>query len=211
MAMSKEPVQYILGDRLSVPQSRIHRQFVENLLENDTSNNTAVFDHSGNKMTYESLNTRANRMARKLAACYPVSTKGPHVSVIGILMSPSVDCVLAILAVIKTGAAYLPMDPNLPPSRIQYMTDVTTTGIVISDTRMDFKLNAQVITLDYLKTECESSSLETSNLNVEEELGGSKTNSSPLALFFTSGTTGKPKPVVITHQNVTNATRWFER
>ena len=79
-------------------------------------------------VSYAELNARANRLAHHL--------RGLGVSrgdAVGILLERSVDLVIAVVGVLKTGAAYLPLDPALPADRLGYMMDESGAEVVVSD------------------------------------------------------------------------------
>ncbi|MBO3751473.1 amino acid adenylation domain-containing protein, partial [Streptosporangiaceae bacterium NEAU-GS5] len=146
-----------------------------------TPDAVAVGDH-----TYEELNARANRLAHKLVAA------GARPGAIVALSLPRTpDLVTALLAVLKAGAAYLPLDPSYPRDRIDYM---------IADAEP-----VCVVDLGWL----------------EDDLGDWPDHDPQRALYpddaayviYTSGSTGRPKGVIVTHHNVIrlmSATdRWF--
>ncbi len=141
-------------------------------------------------MTYRELDEAANRLAHLLAA----DGAGPGESV-ALLFSRSAQAIVAILAVLKTGAAYLPIDPAAPVSRINFMLGdaapvaaVTTGGL---RSRLDGS-DARVIDIE------------------DPRIAGCPDTALPAPaadgvayLIYTSGTTGVPKGVAVTHQNVT--------
>ncbi len=145
---------------------------------------------TGVSMTYRELDEAANRLAHLLAA----EGAGPGQSV-ALLFSRSAQAIVAILAVLKTGAAYLPVDPAAPVARIGFMVGdavpvaaVTTGGL---RSRLD-GCDVRVIDIE------------------DPRIGGCPDTALPVPaadgvayLIYTSGTTGVPKGVAVTHQNVT--------
>ncbi|MCP4146358.1 MAG: AMP-binding protein, partial [bacterium] len=93
----------------------IHRQFEEKAAE--VPDNIAVH-FEGKTLTYQQLNQRANRLARLLRKNGVTSE-----SVVGILMDRSLDMLVGLMAILKSGGAYLPIDPGLPEDRITYMLE----------------------------------------------------------------------------------------
>ncbi|WP_156734818.1 amino acid adenylation domain-containing protein, partial [Mycobacterium sp. E183] len=144
----------------------------------------------GGSWTYGELDEASNRLARLLVEY----GAGPG-ECVGLLAERSARAVVAILAVLKTGAAYLPIDPALPAARIEFMlTDaapiaaVTTAGV---RSRLDGS-GVAVIDLDTAAVagQCADPLPAPSSANVAY-------------IIYTSGTTGTPKGVAVTHHNVT--------
>ncbi|AJE54258.1 plipastatin synthase (plasmid) [Paenibacillus polymyxa] len=140
-------------------------------------------------ISYGALNERANQLAHTLRK----HQVGPG-QIVGILAERSISMVTAILAVLKAGAAYMPIDPDYPQDRIQYMIrDSEITTLIVQRAELqpnDF--SGLLINLE----DAENYNENTSNL--------AHVNSpSDLAyIIYTSGSTGKPKGVMIEHRNV---------
>nr|WP_253835268.1 non-ribosomal peptide synthase/polyketide synthase [Actinokineospora globicatena] len=125
-------------------------------------------------LTYAELDAAANRVAHLLH-----SLGARPEQVVALLMPRSIDLVVAQLAVLKAGAAYLPIDPNYPAERIAFMLD-----------------DAQpVITLDALP---DAGSFPDTAPEVATAVD------SPAYVIYTSGSTGRPKGVVVTHRGLAN-------
>ena len=145
----------------------------------------------GRSMTYRELDEAANRLAHLLAG----QGAGPG-QCVALLFNRSVEAVVAILAVLKAGAAYLPLDPGLPSARIGFMladaapvAALTTTG-----------LRPQLAEYDLLVIDVEDPA-------IDSQAGTAPPGPLPddiAYLIYTSGTTGIPKGVAITHHNVTD-------
>ena len=128
-------------------------------------------------LTYREFNEEANRIAHGLIE------KGIGKGDIVGLMLPRKSCLLAALfGILKTGAAYLPIDMELPKERIEYMCQDTNAKFVVSEENIESLLNTE----------------KTSNPNVE------MTNESLCYCIYTSGSTGQPKGVMARHRNVVN-------
>ena len=140
--------------------------------------------------TYRELEEAANRLAHLLAA----HGAGPGQSV-ALLFSRSAEAIVAILAVLKTGAAYLPIDPAAPAARIEFMV---SDGAPIA-----------VLTTAALADRLDGSGLAVIDINdapVATQPGTALPAPAPddiAYIIYTSGTTGVPKGVAITHHNVT--------
>ncbi|KAL4756294.1 N-(5-amino-5-carboxypentanoyl)-L-cysteinyl-D-valine synthase [Aspergillus foveolatus] len=150
------------------------------------------------KLTYRQLNERANRMAHQLNA--EISPK-PN-SVIALVMDKSEHMITSILAVWKTGGAYVPIDPEYPDDRIRYILKDTCAIAVISDTCYLARIRALA---------GENVDLYPSDISTRPDSRWSVSNSPPSSkstdlayIIYTSGTTGKPKGVMVEHHGVVN-------
>lgn len=142
-------------------------------------------------ITYTELNNRANQVAfslRKLGV-------QPN-AVVGLLMEKSINMIVGIMGVIKSGAAYLPLDVHYPTERIEYQLSDSQVQLLITD-KCTIPLNTYTGTLHEIS--CLVNLGETSNDRHIENL-----NSPDDAVYviYTSGSTGKPKGVVIEHRNL---------
>lgn len=106
-------------------------------------------------------------------------------SFIGIVMSHGIEMIAAMLAVLKSGAAYVPAEPTLPKKRIDYMMARAGVSFVITD--------------GYF-----------TGLPQAESFADRSTSGSPVYVLYTSGTTGKPKGVVVRNSSVVNYAEAFE-
>ncbi len=140
--------------------------------------------------TYREVEEAANRLAHLLAA----QGAGPGACV-GLLLPRSAEAVVAILAVLKTGAAYLPIDPGLPDTRIEFLLVDAAPIAVLTTTGLRRRLDGQ----DLLVLDVEDPRVQT-----YPGTGLPAPGADDLAyLIYTSGTTGVPKGVAVTHYNVT--------
>ena len=145
-------------------------------------------------LTYQELNQKANQLARFLSE----GSVGLE-DVVGICMERSPEMIIAMLAVLKSGAAYVPIDPAYPADRIAYMIEDSALKVVLTQDALSplIKLaDDQVIRVDGQWNEIEQYSAE--NLNRSMDAGN-------LAyLIYTSGSTGKPKGTMLTHRGACN-------
>ncbi|MGW0771988.1 amino acid adenylation domain-containing protein, partial [Streptomyces sp. NPDC002676] len=166
----------------------------------------AAVIHDDVTVSYAELNARANRLARLLVE----RGAGPE-RIVALALPRSVEQVVAVYAVVKAGAAYLPVDPEYPADRIAYMLDdarpvcvLTTTdtlhllpeslpAVVVDDPAFMTGLNA------YADTDL-SDADRSSALLLEH----------PAYVIYTSGSTGRPKGVMIPHDAIVNRLAWMQ-
>nr|UTS84107.1 NRPS [Streptomyces sp.] len=159
------------------------------------------------ELTYRQLNEQANRLARHLVAEHKA---GPE-QLVGIAMERSAEMVIALLAVLKTGAAYLPIDPDYPADRIAYMLTDAAPTTVITTTNITHHLPAIQETphllLDNLQPELAKHS---SHDLTDQERTTPLLPQHPAYVIYTSGSTGRPKGVAVAHAGVTNWLLWMQ-
>jgi len=149
-------------------------------------------------LTYRQLDEKASRLAGVLrtAGIQPDN-------IVGIMLERSLEIPLAILAVLKAGGAYMPIDPEFPQGRIKYMLADSSTAALVTDSSLskvsEVSKGIEVIELDKIKKK-------------GEHLPTHPLTDSPTQLcyvIYTSGTTGKPKGVLLQHKNLVNYVHWF--
>jgi amino acid adenylation domain-containing protein len=144
-------------------------------------------------LTFAELNQAANRLAHRLL------TQGVRPGArIGILIERSVDWLVAILGIWKCGAAYVPVDPSWPDSRInKVVSDAQLTLLLVDSTNN----RPDALTLHDCDRRLVSSGEEGGN---DHNLAGAVRPSSSAYLIYTSGSTGDPKGVVVEHHSLSN-------
>ncbi|MBE9243194.1 amino acid adenylation domain-containing protein [Microcystis aeruginosa LEGE 00239] len=167
----------------------IHQLFEEQVKR--TPDGVAVVC-SEQKLTYNELNCRANQLAHYLQK---LGVKPDEL--VGICLERSLDMIVGLLAILKVGGAYVPIDPDYPQERISFMLQDTQVKILLTcESLQNFLPNHQaiVVCLDKDWQQINQASLE--NLN-------STVSADNLAyVIYTSGSTGIPKGVIVTHQAV---------
>lgn len=175
----------------------LHRLF-ENTVEKYRENIAVLFN--GETITYSDLNKKANRLARYLRS----SGLGAY-DLAGIFLSRTPDMYIAMLGILKTGAAYIPIDPKYPAERVQFILKDCNAKILISTSDKTDKLtgiSCQRVLLD--KDQKKIDVLPTFNLPESEII----LNAGDIAYaIYTSGTTGAPKGIKISHFAVCNLVR----
>ncbi|GGP55858.1 non-ribosomal peptide synthetase [Saccharothrix coeruleofusca] len=148
---------------------------------------TAVTDGVTNT-TYADLNARANQLARLLVA--RGVRPGDHV---GLVMDPSVRQVIAVLAVLKTGAAYVPVEVSSPEERVDFVLSDAAARLVVTDAAVPER-GRSVVHLD-----ADAAAIDTQPV---DDLGLAVSPSATAYVIYTSGSTGRPKGVAVAHANV---------
>jgi amino acid adenylation domain-containing protein len=153
------------------------------------------------QLSYRELNARANQLAREL-----VRLGVEPDSLVGICLGRSPEMVVAVLATLKAGAAYLPLDPNYPVERVRFMLqDAGASVLLTTGTHASGVLSMPEPCVPTLCLDSEWQEIEKhadKNLNIEiapENLA---------YVIYTSGSTGNPKGAMITHRGLTNYLQW---
>ena len=144
----------------------------------------------GRSLTYRELDESSNRLAHLLSG----EGAGPG-ECVALLLPRSAEAIVAILAVLKTGAAYLPIDPALPTARIEFVVAEAAPVAAITTSEKRSRLDGH----DLLVIEIEDPQIQAYPCT-----GLAAAAPDDLAhIIYTSGTTGVPKGVAVTHHNVT--------
>ncbi|MEU6173220.1 non-ribosomal peptide synthase/polyketide synthase [Streptantibioticus parmotrematis] len=154
------------------------------------------------RLDYATLDARADRLAHRLAELHAAPER-----FVALALPRSVDLVVAVLAVLKTGAAYLPIDPALPPKRVtRLLRDAEPVALVtVGDTAAALDdPGVTVLALDDADVRADLTRRPAGPLGTAHR----PLPDSPAYAIFTSGSTGRPKGVVIPHANVV---RLFDR
>jgi amino acid adenylation domain-containing protein/non-ribosomal peptide synthase protein (TIGR01720 family) len=165
-------------------------------------NAAVVFD--GHVLTYLELDAAANRMARHLIA----SGVAPG-GVVALAVPRSLELLVAMYAVHKAGAAYLPIDPDYPADRIEFMLGDAAPALLITTEETGRALPATDtprLVLDGATQFAGSSPAPVTDADRAEPL----TPDHPAYVIYTSGSTGRPKGVVVPHKGIVNRLRWMQ-
>ncbi|MDC8975810.1 non-ribosomal peptide synthetase, partial [Mycobacterium marinum] len=184
----------------AIPETTIPELFAAQVARSPES--PAVHDDL-ETLTYRELDVRATDLARGLAA----RGAGPE-AVVAVALPRSARLVVALLAIAKTGAAYLPIDPNYPSERSAYILSDAAPQLLITDTPTAPTLPDTGVAVLILDTSLDTTEVPDRGTEAapvychQDSLGPGPDN---LAyIMYTSGSTGHPKAVAITHHNVIN-------
>ncbi|CAF3262569.1 unnamed protein product, partial [Rotaria sp. Silwood2] len=148
------------------------------------------------KLTYRDLNEKANRLAHYLRS---ISNIHPD-DIIALILDKSELMIISILGAWKSGAAYVPIDPNYPDERIKFILEDTKAKIVISNMKYSSRLYSYNIAKVEIDSPIVNEVLNNTNITCNLDV---ITNERNLAyVIYTSGTTGAPKGVLVEHQSV---------
>ena len=184
--LSKEEYQTVIYDwnqtEHPFPESTLHELFTKQAKA--TPNNTALV-YEGQTLTYQELDAQSNQLARRIQAHHPSP-------LITLCLERSLEMVIAILATLKAGCAYVPMDPEAPLARIRHMLADTKTNLVLTQSFIKHDFNVTRIDLDQHSYQDQS----------KERLKNHTTPQDLAYVIYTSGTTGLPKGVMVEHQHI---------
>jgi len=175
------------------------RELVENRVE-QSLDKIAVVSPDGASLTYNELDKRANRMSHYLAAEYGV---GPGQSV-GICIDRSLEMIITILGVIKSGAGYLSIDPNYPQDRARHMMEDSRADIILIDRERPQLFGS-------------SGGQQLVDINRDWERIGQQPHHTPemrsklsdiVYVIYTSGSTGMPNGAMLSHALLSNLVLW---
>ena len=154
------------------------------------SPDAVALSFEGRSMTYREVEEAANRLAHLLAA----QGVGPG-ECVALLLERSAQAVVAMLAVLKTGAAYLPIDPAVPAARIEFMVADAAPVAAITTAGLAGRLDG-----------CDLPVIDVDDPRIDTQPSTALPAPAPddiAYIIYTSGTTGVPKGVAVTHHNVT--------
>jgi amino acid adenylation domain-containing protein len=158
--------------------------------------------HGDEQLTYRALNERADGVAGYLRSM----GAGPE-AVVGLFLERSIEMVISLLGALKSGAAYLPLDPSSPPERLSYMLEDAGVKALLTQNRLRSRApqveQAQIVEIDTLREP-----------HSPPGAGGVEIRLSPdnLAyIIYTSGSTGRPKGVMLRHRSLSNYLLWAIR
>ncbi|NHN25925.1 amino acid adenylation domain-containing protein [Flavobacterium jejuense] len=197
----KEYIETFNQTKESYPQDKKIQELFESQVV--LTPNAIAIEYGELKLTYDQLNKKANQLAQFLLDEGMTSK-----DIIGVLLTRSSEFILTVLAVLKAGGSFLPLDTDLPEERINYILEHSKCNLVITDnfhfdivSETKFNLNASksmILNLDVVSYDSKSID-NVQNNNSSNELA---------YIIYTSGTTGNPKGVMISHSSLVNYVYW---
>ncbi|MEC3980480.1 non-ribosomal peptide synthetase [Amycolatopsis sp. H20-H5] len=156
-------------------------------------------EFDGTALTYRELDLLTNQIARSILA----RRDGDATPFVGVYMERSLEMVVALVSIVKAGCAYVPIDPEYPADRIEYMIADANPSLILTQERHRALLaggTAEIVALSITDTRTEDDS------PVERTV----TRDSPVYMIYTSGSTGRPKGVVNRHVSLFNRLYWMQ-
>jgi amino acid adenylation domain-containing protein len=150
---------------------------------------------NGDRLTYAQLDARANQVASYLKTRDVVPGQ-----LIGICLERSLEMVVGVLGILKTGAAYVPLDPNFPPERLSYMMSDANIKVLLTEEAIISQLPSHGVRLVSIDGEASNIALCSDR---KPSINGFDPEC-PAYVIYTSGSTGKPKGVQVPHRAVVN-------
>ncbi len=169
----------------------VHQLFEQQRERNPRS---LAIEFQGASLTYDDLSIRSNRLANRLRALGVGSG-----SLVGICLDRSPELAVALLGVLKSGGAYVPIDPQYPPDRIAFMLEDSGARVLITEeTALDAlpKTSSAILCVDRDRDALLRESSAAPAIDAGPE--------SIAYVIYTSGSTGKPKGVEISHRSIVN-------
>ena len=167
--------------------------YFEDQVKKCPNNIALVFN--GKKLTYQQLNVKANCLATHLR-----NNGVTNNNIVGILLNRSIEMIVSILAVLKSGGAYVPIDPEYPYERIKYILKDTKSNILLTNIQLKNKFR-ELDNYNGIVIYPNSPDIYTEGLNNLINISKPEDLS---YLIYTSGSTGMPKGVMLTQKNLTN-------
>ena len=170
-------------------QARVHDLFEEQAAARPTSPAVICGDET---LSYQELNERANQLARYLKHRGVVPG-----SVVGIALDRSIAMVVAMVAVLKAAACYLPLDTSYPQDRLRFMVEDSSAGLLLTDKAGCASFEG--LQLEVIDLHREQGSIDRQSV---ENLASAGTAGALAYIMYTSGSTGTPKGVEVLHRGI---------
>lgn len=190
-------------------QPQLLHRLLEEVAAGPAANTPAVM-YQGRRISYAELDAAASRFARAIVRKVRMCSAGGNAAnpdgdvLVAVRLPPSDRLLVILLAAVKAGAAYLPLDAAFPPDRVRHILTEARPAIVISD-QPDPELFRGTIAATYAELQAEAADLSGAPLSDQDGL-----LADPLLalVLYTSGSTGVPKGVRLPHNVVLNRLRW---
>lgn len=195
--MSHDGTNFLVNSRSPKPFNNLVEAFKDACSQ---AGDTDALVYKDKRITYRDLDTRTNQVARHLQ-----SLGINHRSRVGIFLNRGTELVGSILSVLKTGAAYLPLDPSYPQERIKAMLDDANVSVIITrEDSLDNLPETDATILDVFRDWDKIAKQPKDALDVPIQ------GDHIAYVIFTSGSTGRPKGVEMPHKGVLNLVSYIE-
>ncbi|MEI7829298.1 MAG: Pls/PosA family non-ribosomal peptide synthetase [Prolixibacteraceae bacterium] len=159
-----------------------------------------AIENGERKYSYKIVNESANRLANFLRGI----EVGPEEKVV-ILLPRGAEVIIAMMGVLKAGGAYIPLDPEIPAERVNFIMEDSQAKILITADEILQRIGKQLHTFPLFKID--NQLLQLADYSEDKPSVEGRTPNDLCYIIYTSGTTGKPKGVMLVHRNVTNYIR----
>ncbi|MEM9685288.1 MAG: amino acid adenylation domain-containing protein [Bacteroidota bacterium] len=180
-AEQKQLLRDFNNTSVAYPEDKTITDLFEAQVAKTPDRTAVIFEET--TLTYNTLNEESNRLAAYLRENYTIQPD----DLIGIKLDRSSRVIITILGILKSGAAYVPIDINYPEDRIRYMEKDSNSKVVIDENIWE----------DFTSTRENYATTNSPKSNQSNDLA---------YVIYTSGTTGNPKGVMVTHRNLVNST-----
>jgi amino acid adenylation domain-containing protein len=175
----------------------LHELFEEQV---ERTPNAIAVSYEAEQLTYNELNRRANQLARYLRKL----GVGPEM-LVGICVERSIEMVVGLLGILKSGAAYVPFDSSYPLERLSFMLEDAAPGVLLTQERL-----LHILPAHWGHTICLDSEWDLIDEEDADNLLGIGTDENLAYVIYTSGSTGQPKGAMLNHRGVVNCLRWMQ-
>ena len=195
--MSKEEEKLVTegfnDNKVDYPNDILLHELFEEQVSKNPLQKAVIYEDS--YITYDEMNKKANSLANMLRD----KGVGPD-TIVAVMLERSLEMAISLMAVLKSGGAYLPVDPSYPDDRKEYLLEDSKAEVIITDSSFAgaYTEGRKCILID--KDEID---------RFDNSNPARINDSSDLAyIIYTSGSTGKPKGVMIEHRNIVNTLLW---
>jgi amino acid adenylation domain-containing protein len=182
--------------RAALPSEECLHQLIEAQVERTPEAIALV--HGEERLDYQELNRRANRLAHYLRS----QGVGPD-QLVGVCLERSAEMVVALLGILKAGGAYLPLDPSHPAERVAFILDDARAGVVVTQQHFAERFSSIGV-----RTVCVDTDAPAIARAKDSNLGDGASCHHLAYVLYTSGSTGRPKGVAVEHRNTVAFLDW---